>query len=284
MKGFIAALRSELYVAVRSRWPLVLVLAPAAVAAASIFLLEVRAGSLGARAALLGRAAPRSAGEGGYGVLVDGLSYGLSFGYLALAAAAALSIAADRERGTIRHLLVCRAGRTSCVLAKYAFLMGLGILVFILVGLSAAAMAALFHDLGPVVEDGLEIIGVAEIHREIARGVGLALAPLPAAVAFALLISAGARSASGALAGVLGLTVAFDLLKGGLGGLSRYIYASYSPSLIDRSYLKEVSRLVRGFSDVFVADETIRLNVLTPWPAALVFLALALWIVHRREM
>jgi hypothetical protein len=284
MSGFLAVLRSDLFIAVRSRWLPLLLLAPAALAAATVGLAKLRAGSEGARAALLGNASTSSGALGGYGPLVDGLSIGFAFGHLAIVGIAACSIASDRDRGTVRHLLVRRASRTSYFLARYASLMGLGLLSILLAGLASWASASLLYDLGPVIEDGLEIIGTAEIHGEIARGVGLALAPLPAALALGLLVSVAARSPAGGVATALGLTLAFDLFKGALGGISRFVYASYIPSLVDRSYLKEVSRIVRGFSDVLVEDETILLNVTVPWPAALLFLFLALAAIRRREL
>jgi hypothetical protein len=284
MKGFLAVLRSDLFIAVRSRWLPLLLLAPAALAAAAVGLERLRAGSEGARAALLGKVAMPAAGEGGYGPLVDGLSIGIAFGHLAIVGLAACSIASDRDRGTARHLLVGAASRTSYFLGRFVSLTCLGLLSFLLAGLVSWAAASLLYGLGPVLEDGLEIIGTSEIRREIASGVGLALAPLPAALALGLLVSVTARSPAGGVATALGLTLAFDLFKGSLGDASRFVYASYLPSLIDRSYLHDVSRIVRGFSDVLVEDRTVILNIAVPWPAALLFLLIALAAIRRREI
>jgi hypothetical protein len=69
-----------------------------------------------------------------------------------------------------------------------------------------------------------------------------------------------------------------------MGALSQYLYVNYIPSLIDRSYLSDVSRLVRGYSDVLLDPDMLQLNQWVPLPQMLLFLALALFIVSRRRL
>ena len=45
-----------------------------------------------------------------------------------------------------------------------------------------------------------------------------------------------------------------------LGDYAYYLYASFQPALIDQSYLQDVSRLVRGYSDVLIDDRVNQLN------------------------
>jgi hypothetical protein len=184
----------------------------------------------------------------------------------------------------VRQLLIRRVSRTSYILSKYVFLVVLGLNMFLLVCVAAWGSAALFHDFAAVVEDGYELIGVAEIHEEILHGTLLALTPFPAVIALGLLVSICAPSPTGAVSVALGLTLGFDLFKGLLGDASLYIYAYHCPSLVDASYLGEVVRIVRGFSDVFVEEGILRVNLLAPWPEALVFLILAVLVARRREM
>ena len=51
--------------------------------------------------------------------------------------------------------------------------------------------------------------------------------------------------------------------------LADYLYARFLPSLVDTSYLSEVSRLVRGYSDVLVDDRIFQMNLLIPIPTAI---------------
>jgi hypothetical protein len=252
-------------------------------AALRIGLGRVREASGELEGALLGQGVAESSTATGYGALADGLQTGFTLVYLAFAALAAYWIAADREQGIARQLLVRRVSRGAYVVSKYVLLVTLALGVSTLVGLASWIASASLYELGPVVEDGYELIGEEEIRKEIALAVRLALAPLPAAIALGLLVSVCARTPTGAVSTVLALTVAFDLFKGSLGDASMYVYAHYAPSLADASYLSDVTRLVRGFSDVFVEEGVLRLNALVPWPEALAFLGAAVGIAYRRE-
>jgi hypothetical protein len=95
----------------------------------------------------------------------------------------------------------------------------------------------LLWDFGPVVEDGYELIGSDEIRSEVWLGLRLALIPLPTALAFGVLVSVLAQSATQAVTAALGVTLALDVFKGVLGDAAHYLYASFQPSLIDQSYL-----------------------------------------------
>jgi hypothetical protein len=139
-------------------------------------------------------------------------------------------------------------------------------------------------EFGPIVEDGFELISEAEIREEIVLGLLLAIVPIPPAIAFGLLISVSAHSTTQAITTALGITLAIDIFKSTLGDFSHYLYATFQPSLLDQSYLQDVSRIVRGFSDVLVDERVQQLNWWVPWPALLIFLCLALVIVQRRKL
>ena len=93
-----------------------------------------------------------------------------------------------------------------------------------------------------------------------------------------------AHSTTQAITTALGITLAIDIFKSTLGDFSHYLYATFQPSLLDQSYLQDVSRIVRGFSDVLVDERVQQLNWWVPWPALLIFLCLALVIVQRRKL
>jgi hypothetical protein len=199
-------------------------------------------------------------------------------------ALAAYSFAYDRDTGAIRHVLIRRSSRLCVVLAKLCYLHLLAILSLLLVLVAAWTLSGLLWEFGAVVEDGFELIGVEEIQTEIILGLQLALLPIPAAIAFGLLVSVLAQNAVQAVSTAMGITLALDIFKTLLGNISHYIYVSYQPSLIDQSYLKEVSRLVRGYSDVLIDERVLNLNLWVPIPEMLVLVGLALFFVRRRNI
>ena len=129
-----------------------------------------------------------------------------------------------------------------------------------------------------------QIIGVNEINREIILGLKLALLPLPACLAFGLLFSICARSAVQAVSMAIGAGLFLDIFKSALGNFQYFIFSSFQPSLIDHSYLKDVQRIVSGYSDVLIDDRIYQLNLWVPIPEALLFLLISLIVIHRRDL
>ena len=93
-----------------------------------------------------------------------------------------------------------------------------------------------------------------------------------------------AQSPGQALAVSMGLTLTFDIFKSNMGAGANYVFAKFQPSLIDYSYISEVSRMVRGFSDVFIESETIAFNTWIPIPSALLLTALLLFYIRKRPL
>ena len=69
-----------------------------------------------------------------------------------------------------------------------------------------------------------------------------------------------------------------------LGDAARYLYASFQPSLIDQSYLQDVGRLVRGYSDVMIDPQVLSLNAWVPLPQLALFVVIALLVVRRKAL
>ena len=82
----------------------------------------------------------------------------------------------------------------------------------------------------------------------------------------------------------LGATLAVDIFKPSLGAYADYLYARFLPSIVDTSYLSEVSRLVRGYSDVLVDDRILQMNLLIPIPTAIIFLCINLLIIKQKKL
>ena len=285
MNGLLVAIKSELFVALRTFASKLIVAAPALVAAAQLMLLKLTEAGQQARHTLLGESGfEQSVANNAYGFFVDGLTTGLTILGLLLVAQSAYSFSYDSDIGSIRHILIRRVSRGSVLIAKLIHLHLLALLSVLLLLITSYAMSGMLWEYGAIVEDGFELISEQEIHEEIWLGLRLALVPLPAAIAFGLLISVSSQSATQAVTAALGITLAIDIFKGLLGDMSNYLYASFQPSLIDQSYLQSVSRIVRGYSDILIDDSVLQLNMWVPFPALALFFAASLWIVQRRKI
>lgn len=285
MSNLLAALRLELFLSRYSLAAKIVLLAPALVCLARFLLVWLNQAGQQARAGLIGADSFALAqARNAYGHFVDGMNTGLTILALLLVGLAAYDFSSERDIGSIRHVLIRRAGRSSIVLAKLLRLQILGVLSLALLGLAAWSGSAAFWDFGPVVEDGFELIGEDEILHEIRLGLLMAVIPLPAVIAFGLLVSVAAQSATQAVTLALGATLAMDIFKALLGERAWYLYATFHPSLLDQSYLREVSRLVRGFSDVLVEDSFFVFNEWIPAVSVLVFTLAALLVAQRRSL
>jgi ABC-type transport system involved in multi-copper enzyme maturation permease subunit len=298
MQGLLTAIRAEIFVFTHSRAIQFLCVIPALVAAVQLVLVRSLAASNDARAALMGTETADGFGGGGFGgggfgnvegadawgALVDALGTGLTLISLILIAYAAWSFASDRDQGVLRHLLIRRVSRPALVVSKLIQAHLLALVSITLMLLVTFATAALLWDFGPVIEDGYELIGTADIHAELRLGLSLALIPVPAAIALGVLVSVLSNSTTQALSVALGLTLGLDLFKSVLGSAADYLYASYLVSLLDESYLDDVARLVRGYSDVMIDPAVLQLNQWVPWPQMVLFVILALVLVRRKKL
>lgn len=285
MNGLFPAIKAELYVALRSFSSKLVIATPAVIALLQYLLTKLTETGQAARDNLMGNSSFDAAiANNAYGYFVDGVKTGLIMLGLLLVAQAAYSFSYERDLGTLRHLFIRRASRQSVVIAKLVNLHLQALLAVALLLTICWFTAGVFWEYGAVVEDGFELISVAEIRTEIHAGLVLALLPLPAAIAFGLLVSVCAQSATQAVTAALGLTLAMDILKAMLGDFGYYLYASFQPSLLDQSYLQDVSRLVRGYSDVLIDERIQTLNQWVPLPTMLLLLVITLLIVHWKKV
>jgi len=285
MNGLLTAMKCEVFVALHTFSSKLIVLAPALVVLLQFLLLRLTEAGQLARDNLLGDANFEDiVANNAYGYFVDGLSTGLTMLGLLMVAQASYSFSFDRDTGAARHLLIRRVSRSSLLTAKLIHLHILATLSVLLLLAVSYLMSELFWDFGAVVEDGFELIGENEIRAEIATGLRLALIPLPAAIGFGIFISVCAQSATQAVTTALGITLAIDIFKTMLGDIAYYLYASFQPSLIDQSYLQDVSRLVRGYSDVLIDERVLELNTWVPLPTLVLFFIAALWLLQRKKM
>ena len=285
LSSLMQALRSEFYVARYALGARLLIFIPSAAAAVQFMASKIADTGTAARDGLMNSVSfDDVTASNAWGHFVDGLDTGITLLFLLLVAQAAYSFSAEVESGTLRHQLIRCSSRRLIVISKLLqlhalALMGVGILI-----ISSYLLSGLLWEFGPVVEDGFELISEAEIRDEITLGLRLALTPLPAAIALGLLLSVLANTATQAVVSALGITLAMDIFKGMLGDYAYYLYASFQPALIDQSYLQDVSRLVRGYSDVLIDDRVIQLNYWVPIPTLLVLVTASLIVVQTRKL
>lgn len=285
MKGFLIAFRSEIYVALRTLGSRLVLFVPALFVALQYGLTKIRDTGAAARDSLTGSSDfDAEIANNAYGHFVDGLDTGLTLLGLLLVAQAAYSFSAERDSGAIRHLAVRCSSRAAIGLAKLAQLHVLALLSCLVLLVTCYGLSSMLWEFGPVVEDGFELISEEEIRQEIGLGLRLALLPLPAAIALGLAVSVLANTSTQAVASALGITLILDIFKTALGDNALYLYATYQPSLLDQSYLQDVSRLVRGFSDVLIDQRFLELNNWVPIPTLVLLVIVMLVIIQRRKI
>lgn len=285
MNKVLLAIKLEAFIGLRSFSSKLLIVTPALVAALQLLLVKITETGQESRDSLLGRSTVSDEfAANAYGYFVDGLSTGLTILGLLLVSLAAYSFSYDRDIGSIRHLVIRGISRTTVIMAKLIYIHLLALVSIITLLVSSYFLSGSLWDFGPIVEDGFELISEAEIWTEVELGLRLALLPLPAAIGFGMLISVLTQSATQAVSTAIGLTLAVDVFKSTLGELAYYHYANFQPSLLDQSYLKDVSRLVRGYSDVLVDQRFLDFNLWVPLPTIVIFVLLTLIVVQRIKL
>ena len=283
--SYFTALGAETYVSLRSPSMYFVVLGPAVLTIVSLLLTRYSELRKIAQSTVLGQE-PSSVIESttAYGYFIDSLVTGLTVIVFLFVAYSAWSFSHDTSLGTIRHALIQRANRVTYVLAKLTLTHGLLVLSLLSVMGGSYIVAGAIWDYGPVVEDGYEIIGEAEILEELGLGLILAIMSLPAALAFGGMISVILRSPTRAIVTAVLLMGTFDIFKADLGRFSHYFFPTFLPSIADQSYLGNVARLSRGFSDVYIDDRVISLNLWVTIPEMVVLVLITLFIVKRVKL
>ena len=285
MNGFVIALKSELFIARNTFSSKFILFAPAAFAILQSLLTWLTEVGTSTRNNLMSNSNfDDIVNLNAYGHFVDGMSTGLTILGLLVVAQAAYSFSYDRDTGIVRHILIRRASRPALILAKLFQINLLAITSIAILMITSYLISGFLWEFGAIIEDGFELISEEEILAEISMGLKLAIVPLPAAIAFGLFVSTIAQSATQAITTALGITLAIDIFKSMLGSYADYLYARFQPSLIDASYLQDVSRIVRGYSDVLVNADVLQLNLWAPLPAFVIFVGLTIFSIKRKNI
>ncbi len=282
-------LRAETYRLWRGRvwmWGLV-----ALVAVSALRVLAERAGAAATHAAAVqkalsaGRPAPQVPDvANAYGPFVDGWLAGLTVATLLLLIASSRSLAADANSGILRLATTRSSPRGALVTGRALLGIPLTVVAALISGLASWATAELLFEFGPIVEDGYELMSVAEIHGEIAAAAMSVLPALFAAWCFGLFISCCCRTGAAAVSAGLGVFLAFDLFKDVLGEARYWVFAAFTPSFVDSSAMAEAALAARGFSDAGFSAHVASLSTVVPLPQAALLIVAAIVVIRRRGL
>jgi hypothetical protein len=251
----------------------------ARLAQASAYAAEVQ------RALSQGRAAPPAPGPGNaWPPFVDGWLAGLTVGTLLLLIVSARSLAGDRESGLLRVARTRSVSRSGLVLGRALLGVFLVVGTLVVTGFGALVAALALFRFGPVVENSYELVSTSELRVELVRALAATLPPLLATWTFGLCVSALLATGTGAVSAALAVYLGFDLFKEVLGAGQYWVFAAFNPSFVDKSCLKQLAGIARGFSDAGYAEPLFVQNLWLPWPQAIVLLVLACWVTSRRAL
>jgi hypothetical protein len=287
--GTLRVFRAELYRLLRGRTTWIALVCVVGLASLRVVAAHVATAAAHARAVqdalISGRPVPPVPEAGNaFAPLVEGWLVGLTVGTLLLLIFSARTLAGDRESGVLRLARTRSASRGALVFGR--FLLGPPLVLALVAasGLGAWATSAWLFDFGPLVEDGYELLSMQELMDELQIAVVAAIPPLIATYAFGLFISALGRSATGAVGLCLAVFLGFDLFKEVIGDGQVWVFATFVPSLVDKSCLHEMAGIAHGYSDSGYPDEVLRMNHLMPWPQAAALIAATCLIVRRRSL
>lgn len=288
MSGTLAVLGAEHYRTCRSR-PTWVCLALLGVASASWVWVAFVGQSIDhahrAQIALgQGDAAPPFQPENAYGPLVDGWLVGLKIATILLAVLASRSLAGDAGTGVLRLATTRSVSRGALVLGRALLGVPAVLAALCVTGLAAWAATAALFPFGPLVVRGVTLASVDELHAGIVQAGLLTVPPLLATWMYGLFVSACFRSAVAAVTTTLVTLLGFDLFKGLLGEARYFVFATFSPSFVDDSCMKEMAGMARGFVDAGFDDAQSLMNGVVPLAWAVVLVLGATGLIARRSL
>jgi len=147
-------------------------------------------------------------------------------GLVLLLAYCAQLVSSELGRGTVCLMLTRPLRRREFLVAKLLLGMTYAVLLALIAGLTAWGVVALFGDLNGVGYGGEALFGNTDMLLAYVIGLGLALLPLFAACAYAVMISSLTRSTGAAVACAIGFWALLDLVKRPL-HITPYLFSTY---------------------------------------------------------
>ncbi len=135
-------------------------------------------------------------------------------------------VSSELGAGTIRTVLVRPIRRTEFLAAKVLLGMTYAVLITATAAVFSWGVALVFGDLSGVSYGGEVIYTAGRMRNAYLMGMLLMLAPLFAAVNYAIMISTVTRNTAAAIGSALGIWIALDIVKHPL-GIAPYLFTSY---------------------------------------------------------
>jgi ABC-type transport system involved in multi-copper enzyme maturation permease subunit len=178
--------------------------------------------------------------------------------------------------GNIRQILVRPLLRREYLISKFLLGLTYATALTLLTGLVAWMIAGVFGDLRGVTFGGELVYSWWEMLRSYLFGALLGLAPLSAAVSFAMLMSTLTRSMGAAISLSVGVWIVVDLLKYEL-GIARYLFTTY-PEQVWQVFISQCD----GFNESWTPMVYYCLG--SSGVACILFLTLAIVSLDRRDL
>jgi len=284
MSGVLLVLRAETYRLLHARTTWMGAAFLALVAGLRVLAARVAQTASRAEALAAGRSNAGEIEDSAWAPFVDGWRAGLAAATILLLVHAATTLASDRESGVLRLTVTRSSTRTAAVIGRALLAPAFVLFAVVVTGVAAWAASSALFEFGPLVEDGYELMSTGELLTELRRAALAVLPPLLATYAYGLFVSAFSKSATAAVGVALSSWLAFDLFKDVLGPAQHWVFASFSPSVVDGSAMQEMSGVARGYSDAGFTEGLYRMNMILPWPEGLVLVGLACWILSRKTL
>jgi ABC-2 type transport system ATP-binding protein len=219
-----------------------------------------------------------------------GLSRGLPLLALVASATAALSIAGEYGRGTLRNVVLRPVGRARLVLGKVLAASAAATMGYVLLALVAMGVAGALFDFGDLVEIlpggqrfAYEGFAAKDLWPELARSLAWQFPAVLAFAAVGALVGSWSKGGAGAVVGVFSTTLVMIGLPAFVGrGAAQWVPSAYLPWVVsDASPTRRLYDLSTGVSNAAPLDSQ-PLWVPALWFAAAV--AAACWTMRRRPI
>lgn len=173
--------------------------------------------------------------------------------------------------------------RLDWVAAKMTLLGAMVAALIISVSLAAWAVSASLGDFAAIEEEGFVFLEAREMRRETLLAIALTAPPLLALAAFGMTVSTFTDHAGVAASTALGIFIVLETAKESMDQGRLFLFNTFLPSLIDRSYFDVLKKLAQGYLDEPWEDGVMIYAVLTPLITTGVCLLIASAVFGRRE-
>lgn len=212
-----------------------------------------------------------------------GASNGFVLGGILLLLYASMLFSNEGGWQTYKTIILRPHRRIEWVAGKFALLLIVIAMLCVSVCTTALALSGALGDYTAIEEEGFVFLEASEMRHETLKALALAVPPMIAVAAFGLMISTMTDHTGVAASAALGTYVILETAKESMEEGRLYLFNSFMPSLIDRSYFDVLRKLAEGYLDEPWEENVLQFAIATPLISAGVFLVVAAVIFGRRN-